>query len=227
MTSGNQPEYPPDIGRYNDEIASRYDMATQAGGWQVNEWVASSLDAEQCARIGSVLDLGAGTGQTVAAVIDTVGPSQIVAVDASAQMLEHLRTKLPVAQIQGVNALIEAYLAEPPDETAKKFDLITAIGSFEFVKNLPDVLGRAADRLNPQGNLLFTYIPQTDPGLTERTFQVPNFQTAFTEYYWPSEDIENRLVLHGLGIYRSAAFPAYTRGSETVNYHFIASERRA
>jgi cyclopropane fatty-acyl-phospholipid synthase-like methyltransferase len=221
MTEETSPRPKPDIGAYNDVLASMYDRATAAENWSVNGLLAANLTGELATHIHSALDLGAGTGQTVAAIIDVVQPERIVAVDASASMLVELRNKFPEPVVQTEQTLIEEYAGR----TSETFDLVTAMGSMEFVGELPNTLGKIAALLNSGGSLLFTYIPRADNGQSERTFEVPSFSAAFTEFYWPSTEIENSLTSNGLVITHTDSFAAYQRGDETVTYNFIHAQK--
>ncbi len=214
-------EFSPNIGAYNDVLASMYDAETQAEGWAVNDLIVETMRSKLSTDIHAALDLGAGTGQTTQIVDNLFHPRDIVAVDASRKMLEQLKSKLTQPKIQVVHSTIEDYIHDS-DQT---FDLITAMGSLEFVKDLPRVLGKLTTLLALRGTMLLTYIPQTDPDVSERTFQVPSFKTAFTEYYWPANIIESTLASKGLIIDAKNSFGAYQRGAETVSYNFIAASK--
>ncbi len=215
----------PDIGGYNDAIADMYDRATEAEDWSsVNNKAAQALRRHTTGtQQPTVLDLGAGTGKTIDAVLASVEPSRIVAVDASAKMLDHLRRKHPFSAIETVQAKIEDYVAT----STETFDIITAIGSFEFVENLPQVLGRLAIRLRPNGLLAATYISRepTIASESEKTFQVTSLGQAFTEYYWRENEIVRSLTTNGLTVRHEPPFPAYQRGTEAVAYVFVAATR--
>jgi ubiquinone/menaquinone biosynthesis C-methylase UbiE len=207
----------PNIGSYNDVIAGMYDEATAAQGWSINELVAERLK-DYSGRNPAVLDLGAGTGQTVGVVLEEVDASRIIAVDASSNMLKHLRRKYPLPIVETVESSIEDYVRS----SQGTFDLITAIGSLEFVRDLPANLGQLALRLRPNGRLLATYIQRKEAGIDERTFQVPSLGQAFTEYYWAASTVRDSLVSQGVEVVEEFAVPAYQRGDETVEYTFMS-----
>ena len=217
MAESSNPAFTPDIAAYNDAIAFMYDKATAAQAWSVNELVTERLGG--CSGSDAVaLDLGAGTGQTVGAVLEEANVSHITALDISSHMLARLRQKYPSPQVEVVKSSIEDYVRSTEDT----FDIITAIGSLEFVKDLPSVLGRTALCLRPNGLLLATYIPAGEAGLTERTFQVPSLGQAFTEYYWDASTIRDSLVSQGLSVNEEFTVPAYQRGNEEVEYIFMS-----
>ena len=82
------------IVRYYNDFAASYDERT-GGRWNANIELSAVL-----ARIGeertprSVLDLGAGTGQTTMAVRERFPATAVVAVDSSDGMLRQLRARL-------------------------------------------------------------------------------------------------------------------------------------
>lgn len=221
MTSPSPPEFPPDIVVYNDTIAAKYDDLTKTIGWGANGLIARSGRYWQPADVHAGLDLGAGTGQTIQAVDDLFHPRLMIAVDASSKMLEQLQNRRARPGLEIVHSTIEDYA----NSNRRAFDLITAIGSLEFVQDLPHVVGKLATFLTARGTMFFTYIPQTEPDTSERTFQVPHLKAAFTEYYWPREIIEGALTARGLA-FASTSFAAYQRGKKTVMYDFIAASRK-
>jgi ubiquinone/menaquinone biosynthesis C-methylase UbiE len=213
----------PDIAAYNDFVADRYDALTQ-GSWLVNDLVVQALPAD----FGNgpdaglkVLDLGCGTGQTISAITENTSVSQIVAVDASRMMLRNLRRKHLSPKIETVNSTIEEFVPNCQED----YDLVTAIGSLEFVRDLPTVLGQLALCIRPKGRLMATYVQRMGTDEAERTFQLPSVGRAFTEYYWEQEVINETLESSGLVLDRDLQIPAYVRGDETVNYTFISAAK--
>ena len=68
-------EFSPDIGAYNDALASRY-AATKAEGWAVNDLIAETM-SERSIDVRIALDLGAGTGQTTRVVESLFHPQAL------------------------------------------------------------------------------------------------------------------------------------------------------
>lgn len=83
-----------------------------------------------------LLDLGCGTGASTAALLDAAPRAEIVAVDASAGMLDVARAKSWPASVRFVHARAEE-LAEklPPAGVTGQFDAVFAA---YLVRNLPD-----------------------------------------------------------------------------------------
>jgi trans-aconitate methyltransferase len=194
-----------------------YDKATAAQGWSINELVAERL-RDYSSRDPVVLDLGAGTGQTVGVVLEEIDASRIVAVDTSSNMLKHLRRRYTSPLVETVESSIEDYVRGNKDT----FDLVTAMGSLEFVEDLPTVLGQLALNLRPSGLLLATYIQRGEGGINEKIFRAPSLGQAFVEYYWDTPVIRDTLVSRGLKITEELIVPAYRRGDETVEYTFMS-----
>jgi predicted TPR repeat methyltransferase len=219
------PEFAPDQRKYWTRMAPLYDDATAAEGWAVNDLIGEAAEAYGIPHsINDALDLGAGTGQTVGAILDHTHPSYVETVDIAPLMLRSLKEKFPGPNVGVVPASIEAYVAT----CEQKFDLVTALGSLEFVQGLPEVLGKVAGLLTIDGTLLFTYIPRTSGMPETETFQISSFQTAFSEYYWEPNTIEDTLHDSGLRILGGKNFTAYTRGAkepQPVTYNFVAARK--
>ncbi|MDB5186288.1 MAG: bacillithiol biosynthesis cysteine-adding enzyme BshC [Candidatus Saccharibacteria bacterium] len=207
---------------YNDALAARYDTETAKEGWAaINRRVTDTLMAINPGAVGSMLDLGAGTGQTIEAVLSVVSPEDIVAVDLSSKMLEKLKSKTFGQAVETITGSIESFAGT----NTRDFDLMTAIGSMEFVQNLPTQLRLLSSFLKPGGILAFTYIPRNAGETSSKQFSVPSIGGGFTEYYWPHNDVIDAVMDSGLHIIRAEVFPAYARGNEQVVYEFIAAQK--
>jgi len=205
----------PDIGSYNDAIAHLYDDITREG-WHANRVVQPALAHYEMTNPRSVLDVGAGTGQTIEAIKQFANPGRMVAVDASGRMLDRLRSKLP--DVETVHATAEDYAAR----AIERFDLVTAIGSLEFVADLPNVMTALIKATRP--NLLIaTYIARQENQEAERTFYSNTLGQAFTEYYWPQKAIEAAITEGGLYFNHWNRFEAYQRDEEMVIYNTIVA----
>jgi predicted TPR repeat methyltransferase len=214
----NDQSLTPDIGSYNDAIADIYDRTTAAQGWSINNLVAERL-RDYPGRSHVALDLGAGTGQTVGVLLEELDASRITAVDVSCNMLKHLRAKYPLPMVETVESSIEGYVRHTKDT----FDIITAIGSLEFVEDLPTTLGSLALCLRPNGLMLVTYIQREENGINERIFRVSSLGRAFREYYWEAPVIRDSLVSQGLTVAEEFSISAYQQGDEIVEYTFISA----
>lgn len=105
-------------------------------------------------RFSRLLDLGCGTGLTGQALRATA--EELVGVDLSPAMVTLARHKNIYDRL--VVADLNAFLAA---ET-QAFDLVVAADVFVYFDDLTPVLGRAAQRLTPDGAIAFTV--ETHPG---------------------------------------------------------------
>jgi predicted TPR repeat methyltransferase len=144
-----------------DAGAAAYDARTAGDAWHPNERAAELL-----APLGlvpaDVLDLGAGTGQTTAALLGLYPDARPTLVDPSPGMLAVARTKLPGA------AFVMADAATYLRSATRTWDLVAAIGCLELVPDLFEVLRLAAARLAPGGHLVVSHEPLLATGVQSR-----------------------------------------------------------
>lgn len=144
--------------RYFDSQADRYDEYTGGGAWTPNHYLAGVLQtlvANQV-EVRTALDLGTGTGQTLAVVRTTFPHARLWASDVSEAMLHHAARRVPDAYFEVAD--IAGHLAG----LTESFDLITAIGCLELVGDLTDVLPQLMRHVNPAGHLALTIEPVLD-----------------------------------------------------------------
>lgn len=213
---------------YFDCIAPIYDISTSDGQWKANRLLARAL--AKSAGVNRLLDLGAGTGQTLSAALAIAQPREICAVDNSAGMLAILRRRFgAVPGVRAEQASIDTYLAQaaPP-----RYDFITAIGSLEFVPQLPVVLRSLHRHLEVGGEVAFTYEPllsakkgQQEP---ETTFSIASTPPEeLTVFRWEPEEIRSALAEQGLAIIVDEYAPGvYQRGNQPVDYRFVVAATR-
>jgi len=137
---------------YFEEFAAGYDGAALESGWMPNELVTEALDA--VGPVQSAVDLACGTGGTLAVLHQAYPDAALVGVDLSASMIELARTLVP--GVRWVNDDLVRF-ASTADQ---RFDLVTAIGGFEFTADLPQLLTDVRALVNPRGHLIFTYEPE-------------------------------------------------------------------
>jgi SAM-dependent methyltransferase len=137
---------------YFEEFAAGYDGAALESGWMPNELVTEALAA--VGPVGNALDLACGTGGTLAVLRHAFPDADLVGVDLSASMLELAATLVPEAH------LVHDDLARFTASTDGRFDLVTAIGGFEFTAGLPELLRAVRALVRPEGHLIFTYEPE-------------------------------------------------------------------
>ncbi len=109
----------------SDRVASSYDSEVLGNGWAGNLVLKAALERLP-ERPRRVLDLGAGTGLTAAAIIEAIDPEYLTAVDFSGAMLARLRERLGNRPgLQTITTSIEEYVSKNRDPA---FDLVTMVG---------------------------------------------------------------------------------------------------
>ena len=137
---------------YFEKFAANYDDAALESGWMPNELVAEVL--EVVGPIRDAADLACGTGGTLAVLRRTFPEADLVGVDLSASMIE-----IACARVAGVH-WVNDDLARFASTTRERFDLITAVGGFEFTPDVPALLAAVRALVRPRGHLIFTYEPE-------------------------------------------------------------------
>ncbi len=137
---------------YFEEFAGDYDGAAAEAGWMPNDLLAEALETVRGVR--TAVDLACGTGSSLAVVRRAFPEADLVGVDLSASMIDRARTRVPGTR------LVQADAADYAEMTEERFDLVTAVGGFEFTPDLPDLLERVRRLVRPGGDLVFTYEPE-------------------------------------------------------------------
>jgi len=116
---------------------------------------------------GDVLELGAGTGRLTLPLARAVAPRRVVALDASAAMLAHLRAK-----IANADANVEVVVGDMSDAdgTVPRGPFSLVVVSYNTLFNLPNEAAQRrcfatiADRLTPDGACVIDcFVPVDDP----------------------------------------------------------------
>ena len=137
------------VERYYDTLAPIYDRATCGELAWMAPTSAYSLILPKAKSGSEVLDIGFGTGQTIER-FEALGCS-ISGVDISDRMLDTAKSKFPKAHLLKCDLDID-----PLPFPDAHFQIITAIGVFEFIKNLEAVLHEAHRVLLKGGHLCFS-----------------------------------------------------------------------
>jgi trans-aconitate 2-methyltransferase len=95
---------------------------------------------------GRVVDLGCGTGELTAALVDRWQPAELIGIDSSESMLDRA-----AANARGPLRFELGDLACPP--VTASFDVIVANASLHWVPDHPAVLERWRDLLTPDGQI--------------------------------------------------------------------------
>ena len=102
----------------------------------------------------TLLDVGIGTGLSIAPYVDSPRFKRIVGIDRSAAMLERCRRRFPSVTLhRGTLETVRPQLAEP-------FDVVQSCGAIEHVSDLDGFVADVAALLEPDGWFVFTYEPE-------------------------------------------------------------------
>ena len=87
---------------------------------------------------GRALDLACGTGSSLAELEMALPGAALTGVDIAPAMVSRAAARVPEARCR------ESDLRTFVDRTDERFDVVTAIGGFEFTPDLPGMLGSAS-----------------------------------------------------------------------------------
>ncbi len=101
--------------------------------------------------VRSILDLGVGTGETASRVLGVHPNASLVGIDSSPDMLRGAASLLPRDRVKLVEQGLEDPLPQGP------FDLVVSALAIHHLDaaGKRDLFGRVADRLVPEGRLVF------------------------------------------------------------------------
>ena len=216
------------IEKYNDKLALVYDEATQKDWKAPKEFfriIKKHIKTNQ-----TVLDLGVGTGQTIEPFVKM--GCKVYGIDISSKMLELAKKRYKRLNIIKLDldrnwSMIDKH----------KFDLVSAIGVLEFVKNLPKVFKKVKKVLNSQGKFCFTfeeYLKDHDIqkfriseiGRISQKEKVPLILQSKV-YRHTLKEIKEMLIECGLNIIVQKGFIAYHRkGNIPVYYRIVLAEHK-
>jgi SAM-dependent methyltransferase len=147
MNGSTQGDVGPDASNGYEDIAQRFlerRSQTRVGAGVIRAW------AQGLPRSGTVLDLGCGSGEPVARILDVSG-LRVWGVDASPTLVAAFRRHLPRGKV----------VCEPVEHSnffGRRFDGIVAIGLMFLLTEAAQraLIPRIARALAPCGELLFT-----------------------------------------------------------------------
>lgn len=128
--------------------AARYDRVANPQA----AWGATVLDRLPLRGDERVLDAGCGTGRVTELLLDRLPRGSVVALDASAEMLEEARRRL--ARFGGRVEFVEADVSHPLPLAAGSFDGILSTATFHWVPDHDGLFRHLAAVLRPGGRLV-------------------------------------------------------------------------
>lgn len=210
-------------GEYYDTLARDYNSISDSVGWPERQarLLKKVFELRPPESIDKVLDLGTGTGHTIDAILANCRPARIVAVDASAEMLDSFRSRQKYLYTETVQSSIEEFTSS----CHEKFDLVTAMSCLEFVKDLPPALKQTVQLMGRNAVFAGTYIPRSEEDKKSLLLDSPFVGKKIEEYYWTSNEIEQSLTSVGLRINHRKTITAYKREEKDIPYDFIVATK--
>lgn len=223
LDARQEQEAPPDrvlaqARAYFEEFAAGYDEAADEAEWRLNGRLAESLvDAGSAV---AALDLACGTGSTLYELRRLLPTAELVGVDISAAMLDLAAARVPGARLVRSDATSFAAAAR------EEFDVVTAVGGFEFTPDLPGLLEVVRGLVRPGGHLVFTYEPVLDawPPQSQRVeTNLGSNGLELTTFRWePGEALRG---FDGWDLVRSQLLTAYLRDGLPTVYAWVHYRR--
>lgn len=107
-----------------------------------------------------LLEYGAGTGLVTQALADRVGP--VTLADTSAGMRQVIEAKVSAGSLPSDARVWSLDLAAADPPSGERFDLIVTVMVLHHIPELPVVLGRLAELLEPGGHLCIADLDRED-----------------------------------------------------------------
>lgn len=139
---------------FYDGLAAGYDDEQFNSGVSMSRTMEQKLFSERVPTLFAgtrrVLEIGAGTGIFTLEIARNCG--EVLAMDISGNMLEHLKKKAAAEGIGNITA-VKGNVEEM--EPAGPFSVVCAFSALEYLTDLPGFLKRLSDQVEPGGSLYF------------------------------------------------------------------------
>ncbi|MEZ2321626.1 MAG: class I SAM-dependent methyltransferase [Microcoleus sp.] len=139
---------------YSDPIQTEYARLAQQydrrWSFYVNATVEETLKRLEINPGERILDLGCGTGVLIQRLLQVAPASEVVGIDASAEMLEIAKHKLPEFVDLKLGSADRLPLA------SNYFDIVVSTSAFHFFRSPSQALQEAKRVLKPNGRLVIT-----------------------------------------------------------------------
>ena len=140
-----------------------------------------------------LLDVGVGTGLSIAPYVASARFKRIVGVDPSAPMLDRCRRRFVTVELhEGTLETVHARLGPP-------FDVVQSCGAVEHVPELGPFVERVGRLLKPGGHFVFTYEPELLFSLRQSR-QAPHIGTFGRERVFRHRPHHVQAILQGRGL---------------------------
>lgn len=214
--------------KYYDLLASVYDKATEIpGAWNPPRIIYDAIK-NRVSNQSKILDIGVGTGQSIAEIYSQGQYKEIYGVDVSPNMLDICRVKYPNVKLSQIFSIRDI------EKIDDYFDIVISSGTIEFIEDLDMLFQQVRRKQRKDGIFSFTYEPiiyfhpfQKD----EKSLTVPDkssklYVEKFYTYRHKPQDILNLLNKNNYEIIEDDEFVAYKKGSEQIIYHIIVAITR-
>ncbi len=139
---------------YSDPIQKEYarlaEQYDRRWSFYVNATVEETLNRLEINPGERILDLGCGTGSLIQRLLQVAPESEVVGIDASAEMLEIAKQKLPESVDLKLGSADNLLFA------SNYFDIVVSTSAFHFFRSPSQALQEAKRVLKPNGRLVIT-----------------------------------------------------------------------
>jgi ubiquinone/menaquinone biosynthesis C-methylase UbiE len=192
------------VSGFYDGFARNYDWVTR---W-ISRYHSPQLIASHLLPLvnesSRILDVGIGTGCSIAELIRLRKFSRVVGLDTSARMLERCHAKYPEID------LIHGEISNLGPEFDQVFDIVLSCGAVEHMSDFSGFLRHSHRLLRSGGDLLFTYEPVIDHSLVQIN-GAPHLGSFGTAQVFRQKPIEvgAQLQKNGFIVLKDISFRAY------------------
>jgi SAM-dependent methyltransferase len=197
-------------------LASVYDwVAPHVSRYRSAELLTSTvlgLAPDPC----DLLDIGVGTGLSIAPYVTAPRFKRIVGIDPSAPMLERCRRKFAAVELHEGTLEAVAYRLGPG------FDIVQSCGAVEHVPDLAGFIRHVSVLLRPGGCFVFTYEPELLFSIRQSQ-RAPHIGTFGREpvFRRRPHDVDAALTAAGLTVREDLEFKAYLG----LVHHLVVAHR--
>lgn len=200
-----------------DAVAASYDDFTSSTGWRGNTALVDVLERSSVTA-GSILDLGAGTGQTATALRALYPEAELVLAEPSIEMARlaaAIHPGLPLMLVEADDLLGDA----DPVLGPASYDLIACVGVLELLPDAPRTVALAARNLNAGGHLAVTHelLLEHSSAQGDRVSRLSEGRTVTRH---TSAELEAAATAAGLVRIDSTEVVAYQRGDAREDVHY-------
>lgn len=221
---------------YFDEWAPQYDQDAAAFAYIAPAIAGELLSTHLKENAPRIVDLGCGTGMSLAEIRKRFPEAHLTGVDEASGMMEEAKKKNLDAQF--VNHDL-SYGKIPLKRGVN--DAVTIVGAMDFIpeNRMIYVFRTAASLVKPDGLIVFTFIPRQDVPpisidmpddhphrlLKEQTLERARAINALGLYAPAPEKIKRMLAGQNLTVITEAEFRGYKKGNTFIPYQIVVCRK--